>query len=195
MYKRQANSDESTVEHEFPNVTEHDAADQVRNEESCPEEVLALDAAGHKEGQDEGHHVHQDHRNGGVDHRPAQRLPVGHIRKGGHIIGDSHKGLLGGHAVPAGEGQIEAIYEGDNDDSDEYKGRHPCKHHELFAFVGHGISFHSLNPSWNAFLLMKCFSSIGIHLLLNTLAAPSPLRHFIRCICSSGLIFKNTRQS
>ena len=36
---------ERAVEDELPDVTKYDAADQVRNEESCPEEVLSFDAA------------------------------------------------------------------------------------------------------------------------------------------------------
>ena len=77
-----AQSHERAVKHKFPDVTKHDAADEVGNEKTCPEEVLTFDAAGHKECQYKGHYVHQNHGDGGVDDSPAQGLPIGSVPKG-----------------------------------------------------------------------------------------------------------------
>ena len=140
--ERFADGDEGAVEDELPYVAEDDAADQIRDEESGAEEVLPLDAAGHRVGEEEGDAVDQYHGDDRVDDGPPQRGPVHGVGEGLPVIGQPDERLGVRDAVPAGEGQIDAVDERQHDDGAEQDARWTREYQELPQLVRKPTVFH-----------------------------------------------------
>ena len=101
--------------------TNYDTADQVRDEEACPEEILSLYAAGYHIGQKESDNVNQDNRDRGIDQGTSQGYPVIMIRKRSRIVREAYKRLAAGYTVPAGKCQIQTINErNDHNTAEQY---------------------------------------------------------------------------
>ena len=137
--------DEGTVEDELPHVAQNDAADQVWDEEAGAEEVLAFDAAGHQEREQECHDVGDDDGDHRIDDRHPQRRPEIGIGDDRGVVVQPDERLVQGHAVPAGEGKVQAVEERHDDDQAEQQCRGTREHQELPGLVAK-LSFRHSKP-------------------------------------------------
>ena len=83
---------EQAVDQNLPNVTQHDAADQVGHKEDCTEDVGALERlAGERLGDGQGDHVDEYRRQEGKRHGKEERRGKLRIVQCAHVVLDTDK--------------------------------------------------------------------------------------------------------